>query len=156
MNDTLVVFITARNIFCNFWHTKEKEVRIECYIDKSRIFCYIHNSQNNFLLSTILYLVVQVFCEWNNFIDKYFYLRQICNPSCRGFICIFKSCIHVNWKTAKWSLKYLKCILRISHSKYLQKFPNFLKSTLLLNIFFIFSVCKPTFYGWITWKLKKL
>ena len=157
LNDALVVFISTRNIFSNFWDTKEKEVRIECYIDKSRIFCSIHNFQNNFLHSTILYFVVQVFCEWNNFFDNYFYLRQICNPSCRVFICIFKRCIHVNWKTAaKWSLKYLKCILRISHSKYLQKFAYFLKSSLLLNSFFVFSVCKQTSYGWITWKLKKL
>ena len=157
LNDALVVFIFARNIFWNFWDTKEKEVRIECYIDKSRIFCSIHNSQNNFLLSTILYFAVQVFSEWNNFFDNYFYLRQICNPFCRRFICIFERCIHVIWKTAvKWSLKYLKCIARISYSKYLQKFADFLKSSLLLNSFFVFSVCKQTFYGWITWKLKKL
>ena len=132
-------------------------MRIECYIDKSRIFCSIHRSQNKFLLSAILYFAVQVFSEWNNFVDNYFYFRQICSPLCRGFISIFERCIHVIWKTAaKWSLKYLKCILRISHSKYLQKFADFLKSDLLLNSFFVFSVCKQTFYGWITWKLKRL
>ena len=98
LNYTLVVFISARNIFCNFWDKKEKELRIECYIDKSRIFCSIHNSQNNFLLSTILYFVVEMFSEWNHFFDNYFYLRQIWNLSCRGFMCIFERCIHVNWK----------------------------------------------------------
>ena len=70
---------------------------------------------------------------------------------------MFERCIHVIWKTAaKWLRKYLKCILRISHSKYLQKFANFLKSSLLLNSFFVFSVYKQTFYSWITWKLKNL
>ena len=63
LNDALVVVISARNIFCNFWDAKEKEVRIDCYIDKSRIYCSIHNSQNNFLLTTILYFAVQVFSE---------------------------------------------------------------------------------------------
>ena len=80
-------------------------------------------------------------------------LRQICYPSCRVFICIFKRCFHVNWKTtAKWSLKYLKCILKISHSKYLQKFAYFLNSSLLINSFFVFPVCKQTFCGWIAKK----
>ena len=119
INDALVVFISARNSFWNFCHTKEKKVRIDCYIDKSRIFCSIHNSQNSFLLSTILYFVLQLFCEWNKFFDNYFYLKQIGKPSCSGFTCICKGCIHVNWKTTvKRSLKYLKCILKISHSKY--------------------------------------
>ena len=75
LNATLVVFISARNIFWNFWDTKEKAVRIECYIDKSRIFCSIHNSQNNFLLSTIFYFAVQVFSEWNNFFWQLLFLK---------------------------------------------------------------------------------
>ena len=99
LNDALVVFISARNSFCNFYHTKEKKVRIDCYIDKSRIFWSIHNSRDNFLLGTSLHLVAQVVCEWNNSFGNYFYLKQMSKPSCRGFTCICKRCIHVNWKT---------------------------------------------------------
>ena len=99
LNDALVVFISSRNSFCNFCHTEEKKVRIDCYIDKSRIFWSIHNSQNNFILSTSLYFVAQVVCEWNDSFDNYFYLKQMGKPSCREFTCICKRCIHVNWKT---------------------------------------------------------
>ena len=99
LNDALVVFISARNSFCNFCHTKEKKVRIDCYINKSRIFWSIHNSQNSFILSTSLHFVAQVVCEWNDSFDNYFYLKQMGNPSCRGFTFICKRCIHVNWKT---------------------------------------------------------